>query len=146
VSITGGTDLTLFEVDEAANRIREQADPDANIIVGATFDDSLEGVVRVSVVATGIDNAAAAHQLQGREAVLTEVAAMQRSEDIRIAGPVRGVSPRPTPTLRAREQADLSISAAGSIAPAPAATVRTPRMPRIDELPLPAQNLLRARR
>jgi cell division protein FtsZ len=53
VSISGGKDLTLFEVDEAANRIREQADPDANIIVGATFDNSLEGIVRVSVVATG---------------------------------------------------------------------------------------------
>src|SRR5213594_4614305 len=50
VSITGGRDLTLFEVDEAATRIRDEADPDANIIVGATFDESLEGVVRVSVV------------------------------------------------------------------------------------------------
>jgi cell division protein FtsZ len=62
ISITGGRDLTLFEVDEAASRIREQADPDANIIVGATFDDSLEGTVRVSVVATGIDNTGAGHQ------------------------------------------------------------------------------------
>jgi cell division protein FtsZ len=59
VSITGGRDLTLFEVDEAATRIRDEADPDANIIVGATFDANLEGVVRVSVVATGIDNLAA---------------------------------------------------------------------------------------
>jgi cell division protein FtsZ len=56
ISITGGKDLTLFEVDEATTRIREEADQDANIIVGATFDDSLEGIVRVSVVATGIDN------------------------------------------------------------------------------------------
>ena len=56
ISITGGKDLTLFEVDEAATRIRDEADPDANIIVGATFDESLEGIVRVSVVATGIDN------------------------------------------------------------------------------------------
>ncbi|MCC2111520.1 MAG: cell division protein FtsZ, partial [Hyphomicrobiales bacterium] len=48
-------DLTLFEVDEAATRIREEVDPDANIILGATFDDSLDGIVRVSVVATGID-------------------------------------------------------------------------------------------
>jgi cell division protein FtsZ len=52
ISITGGKDLTLFEVDEAASRIREEADQDANIIVGATLDDSLEGTVRVSVVAT----------------------------------------------------------------------------------------------
>ncbi|KAA5602310.1 cell division protein FtsZ [Blastochloris sulfoviridis] len=55
ISITGGRDLTLYEVDEAATRIREEVDPDANIILGATFDQNLEGIVRVSVVATGID-------------------------------------------------------------------------------------------
>ncbi|WP_099556886.1 cell division protein FtsZ [Hartmannibacter diazotrophicus] len=58
ISITGGKDLTLFEVDEAATRIREEVDQDANIILGATFDDELEGVIRVSVVATGIDQEA----------------------------------------------------------------------------------------
>jgi cell division protein FtsZ len=58
ISITGGRDLTLFEVDEAATRIREEVDQDANIILGATFDEDLEGVIRVSVVATGIDKAA----------------------------------------------------------------------------------------
>lgn len=56
ISITGGRDMTLFEVDEAATRIREEVDTDANIIVGATFDESLDGIFRVSVVATGIDN------------------------------------------------------------------------------------------
>ena len=56
ISITGGRDLTLFEVDEAATRIREEVDPDANIILGATFEESLDGVIRVSVVATGIDS------------------------------------------------------------------------------------------
>jgi cell division protein FtsZ len=55
INITGGSDLTLFELDEAANRIREEVDPDANIIVGSTLDTTLEGVMRVSVVATGID-------------------------------------------------------------------------------------------
>src|SRR5579863_7486291 len=55
ISITGGKDLTLFEVDEAATRIRQEIDEDANIILGATFDSALDGVVRVSVVATGID-------------------------------------------------------------------------------------------
>jgi cell division protein FtsZ len=55
ISITGGRDLTLFEVDEAATRIREEVDQDANIIVGATFDETLDGVIRVSVVATGIE-------------------------------------------------------------------------------------------
>ena len=54
ISITGGKDLTLYEVDESATRIREEVDPEANIILGATFDDTLEGIMRVSVVATGI--------------------------------------------------------------------------------------------
>ena len=59
INITGGYDLTLFELDEAANIIREKVDPDANIIVGSTLDTSMEGTLRVSVVATGIDVAVA---------------------------------------------------------------------------------------
>ncbi|MCU0908389.1 MAG: cell division protein FtsZ, partial [Rhodobacteraceae bacterium] len=55
INITGGYDLTLFELDEAANRIREEVDPDANIIVGSTLDTEMSGKMRVSVVATGID-------------------------------------------------------------------------------------------
>lgn len=55
INVTGGMDMTLFEVDEAANRIRSEVDPDANIMVGATFDEALEGKMRISVVATGID-------------------------------------------------------------------------------------------
>jgi cell division protein FtsZ len=55
INITGGYDLTLFELDEAANRIREEVDPNANIIVGSTLDTELEGKMRVSVVATGIE-------------------------------------------------------------------------------------------
>ncbi|MCF6234144.1 MAG: cell division protein FtsZ [Rhodobacteraceae bacterium] len=55
INITGAHDLTLFELDEAANRIREEVDPEANIIVGSTLDTDMEGVMRVSVVATGID-------------------------------------------------------------------------------------------
>ena len=55
INITGAHDLTLFELDEAANRIREEVDPDANIIVGSTLDTAMEGMMRVSVVATGID-------------------------------------------------------------------------------------------
>ena len=55
INITGGPDMTLFEVDEAANRVREEVDPEANIIFGSTFSDSMEGKIRVSVVATGID-------------------------------------------------------------------------------------------
>jgi cell division protein FtsZ len=85
ISITGGRDLTLFEVDEAATRIREEADQDANIIVGATFDDSLEGIVRVSVVATGIDNTGATSQIQSAERALTELAGKLRNDNGRIA-------------------------------------------------------------
>ena len=55
INITGGMDMTLFEVDEAANRIRSEVDPDATIIFGSAFDEKLEGVMRVSVVATGIE-------------------------------------------------------------------------------------------
>ena len=54
INITGGMDMTLFEVDEAANRIREEVDPEANIIFGSTFDEKLDGMMRVSVVSTGI--------------------------------------------------------------------------------------------
>ncbi len=54
ISISGGPDLTLYEVDEAATRIREEVDPEANIILGATFDETLDGTMRVSVVATGL--------------------------------------------------------------------------------------------
>ncbi|MBT7581746.1 MAG: cell division protein FtsZ, partial [Kordiimonadaceae bacterium] len=55
INITGGMDLTLFEVDEAANRIRSEVDPEANILVGSALDSSLDGKMRVSVVATGIE-------------------------------------------------------------------------------------------
>ena len=55
VNVTGGLDMTLLEVDEAANAISDQVDPDANIIFGAAFDPSLDGKIRVSVVATGMD-------------------------------------------------------------------------------------------
>ncbi len=58
INITGGPDMTLFEVDEAANRIREEVDSEANIIFGSTFNQALEGKIRVSVVATGIDGGA----------------------------------------------------------------------------------------
>jgi cell division protein FtsZ len=58
INITGGDDLTLFEVDQAANRIREEVDEEANIIFGSAIDEALSGRIRVSVVATGIDSPA----------------------------------------------------------------------------------------
>jgi cell division protein FtsZ len=92
ISITGGTDLTLFEVDEAASRIREEVDQNANIIVGATFDESLEGIVRVSVVATGIDNLGMTSQTQPA-GCLTELADRLRNDNRRIADPIERHAP-----------------------------------------------------
>jgi cell division protein FtsZ len=65
LSITGSHDMTLYEVDEAASRVRQEVDPDANIIVGATFDDSLGDAIRVSIVASGMSRADAAQPPAG---------------------------------------------------------------------------------
>jgi len=103
ISITGGNDLTLFEVDEAATRIREEADPNANIIVGANFDESLKGIVRVSVVATGIDNLSQAQQTQPAESLLTELAGRLSNDRRRIADRIERSAPLPqleNPPLR----------------------------------------------
>src|SRR5436305_4090220 len=77
-SNNGGKDLTLYEVDEAATRIREEVDQEANIIVGATFDETLEGIIRVSVVATGIDHIA----MTARPPV--ETRALDHSQKLRV--------------------------------------------------------------
>jgi len=119
ISISGGKDLTLFEVDEAASLIREEADQDANVIVGATFDDSLEGTVRVSVVATGIDNTDVADQIEPRESAVAELAAKLGSDSCRIADSAaspmmaQGVSLRPmtTPSLLDAAQTERSMPA-----------------------------------
>jgi cell division protein FtsZ len=91
ISITGGKDLTLFEVDEAASRIREEVDQNANIIVGATFDESLEGIVRVSVVATGIDNLGTTQPAGS----LTELAVRLRNDNRSIADRIERNAPPP---------------------------------------------------
>src|SRR5215216_866595 len=100
ISITGGRDLTLYELDEAATRIREEVDQDANIIRGATFDENLEGIIRVSVVATGIDQAliTAAPELTATEQKIAEVAERLRAEArARVAqlAPARAAEPAP---------------------------------------------------
>jgi cell division protein FtsZ len=98
ISITGGKDLTLYEVDEAATRIREEVDPDANIIVGATFDESLDGIIRVSVVATGVDvNAAMA-------ARPSAAAQSQAAAPAPVPSRVPGAAPvaRPQPAVEAK--------------------------------------------
>jgi cell division protein FtsZ len=128
--------MTLFEVDEAANRIREEVDSDANIIFGSTFDDALKGRMRVSVVATGI-NVDAAHQRPPRPA-LTVVAQGQRMQ----AQPRAVVAAMAQPitlgqTALAREpmvQAAPAIAAAPAptLAPAPAAVAMAAIEPRIE--------------
>ncbi len=96
INITGGHDLTLFELDEAANRIREEVDQEANIIVGSTLDTGMEGTMRVSVVATGID---------ASEMVL-EVPVPRRSMAEPLA-PVRAATVEETPAV-ASQQAPAS--------------------------------------
>jgi cell division protein FtsZ len=196
ISITGGRDLTLYEVDEAATRIREEVDQDANIIVGATFDENLEGIIRVAVVATGIDQAASGRPAAAPETRLAEIAQklrvdqqrlterVERSELPRAAAPP-AAAPAPAPLSHGVESAARAAVAAAvmpvtsiedvtirpiqpkpSLFPEPAASEppavepalprafippaperpgnRPQRMPRIDELPIPAQNELRA--
>jgi cell division protein FtsZ len=198
ISITGGRDLTLYEVDEAATRIREEVDQDANIIVGATFDENLDGIIRVSVVATGIDHVLAQRPpVAVAEARIAEVAQKLRADKERMAErgeraePPRPAAAAPATVAAAPASVNESIESAKAamaaaimpqgpspdvtirplapkpslfIDPAPAATPeprepeafippqpdrlppRTMRMPRIDELPVPAQNEIRARR
>ncbi|MDD9900192.1 MAG: cell division protein FtsZ [Alphaproteobacteria bacterium] len=90
VNVIGGGDLTLFEIDEAVNRIREEVDPDANIIFGSTLDASFEGKMRVSVVATGIDLIAEGQQPRP---VVQQVQQQQQGESHRRTG--TGLKPSP---------------------------------------------------
>jgi cell division protein FtsZ len=137
ISITGGRDLTLFEVDEAATRIREEVDQDANIIVGATFDESLDGIIRVSVVATGIEqalisrNAAAAATTSAGaspatpENRLADVTAKLRADNARLAEraqkmeaqpPLQAAAATPQRASNSVERATLAAIAA-AVAP-----------------------------
>ncbi|MBV9064237.1 MAG: cell division protein FtsZ [Methylobacteriaceae bacterium] len=188
ISITGGNDLTLYEVDEAASRIRQEVDEEANIILGATFDESLEGVVRVSVVATGIDKpaemtdsalsesriaeaaqrlraqAATRHAEQAAAAAPVVVQAPPAAEPVHPTAPaysapeaaqpvhlnevhIQPAPPRPhyehAPAPRAQEYAP---QAGPFIPPAPEQPIRAPRMPQIEDLPLPVQQQMRIMR
>jgi cell division protein FtsZ len=182
ISITGGRDMTLYELDEAATRIREEVDADANIIVGATYDDALEGIIRVSVVATGID-VVPAEAAQPREAALAEAehrlaAARAAREAMRPAAPTsvplqplltpemlaepapQPVAQDPAVSIRPIQPAPLAfvdpeVPAAPVHEPAPQAFVppapvrpenRGPKMPAIQDLPLPAQRAIEAAR
>ena len=105
-----------------------------NIIVGATFDDTLEGIVRVSVVATGIDNTGVARPLQQQEGALANFAEKLRQDSRRFADRTQQATPI-TPSLLGPAQAEASMA---STAPE---RLRTPRVPRVDEL---TQNEIRA--
>ncbi|ETR78857.1 cell division protein FtsZ [Afipia sp. P52-10] len=138
ISITGGKDLTLFEVDEAATRIREEVDQDANIIVGATFDENLDGIIRVSVVATGIDSVQMAARVKASgtapaaaqaapatpENRLADLTARLRADSAKMAERIAQPQERPAEAMQARapvehERAALAAIAA-AVAPAPA--------------------------
>ncbi|PSC05096.1 cell division protein FtsZ [Alsobacter soli] len=203
ISITGGSDLTLYEVDEAATRIREEVDQDANVIFGATRDDSLEGIVRVSVVATGIESeliekGAAPAMDQGIAEVAERLRTQVRTRHEQMAQaaarsiPRIETQPEPAPIVHAPAPAPqpAPVYVQPEPAPAPAMThndvtlrpmqpkaaayepmaeaprapapepvhqqtafippraeevVRPPRMPRVDELPLPGQRIMQER-
>jgi cell division protein FtsZ len=100
-------------VDEAATRIREEVDQDANIIVGATFDESLEGIIRVSVVATGIDHAAVQRQSQP-EAALKELAGKVRA--VRTADRIER-SPAPAIASTAAHESAAHAAVAAALLP-----------------------------
>ncbi len=190
ISITGGRDMKLYEVDEAATRIREEVDSEANIIVGATFDEALEGTVRVSVVATGIDKPQTTQaEMDETEARIAQVAERLKAEarlrtaapaprqpmmaaepamvpSIETLRPVAAPAPvaisehiriepaQPRPVMAAAPALDLVAPVEPMVAqpesfipPAPErSVVRPTRMPRIEDLPVPAQNQINAQR
>lgn len=112
INITGGYDMTLFELDEAANVIRDKVDQDANIIVGSTLDPDMEGSIRVSVVATGIDAAAAVAEVPSPRR--TMAAPLTQNPVVAPKEPEMAVPPRRTPMPEAR----VNIPSAASAAPA----------------------------
>jgi len=115
INITGGSDLTLFELDEAANRIREEVDPDANIIVGSTLDETLDGMMRVSVVATGIDAAP--------EQVEVPVTRRRLAEPLSHHQAPVAAAPAIQPAYRDEQRAQVAVAA-----PAPAAETHEPSL------------------
>jgi cell division protein FtsZ len=140
ISITGGKDLTLFEVDEAATRIREEVDQDANIIVGATFDESLDGIIRVSVVATGIEQAMIARNANPAAAAapaataapdsrLAELTARLRADNARMAERAQKLEPAAAAPAPAPAQQRQSNNVERAALAAIAAAVAAPEAP-----------------
>ena len=165
ISITGGPDLTLYEVDEAATRIREEVDPEANIILGATFDASLEGTMRVSVVATGLaldagsrskgeSSEIAAEEPQANRPVFgftgkQTIPAPPVKKPVQQPAPMAAramPTPQPQPAPRPVAEADMQEEPAAEPAPQPsrANPPRVQRMPAIEEFPPIAQKQIAA--
>lgn len=138
VNITGGPDMTLYEVDEACNHIRDQVDGDANIIFGSTFDEQLEGRVRVSVVATGIDVEASPHDNVAVAEPIATVRPTPAPQDIKpqltpaVATPSPAPTPAPTPTFTpapAQPAAPVMAPRAQPVTPRPEAAARDQFIP-----------------
>ncbi|MFA6122380.1 MAG: cell division protein FtsZ [Sphingomonas sp.] len=129
VSITGGDDMRLLEVDEAANHIRELVDEDANIIWGSAFNPELEGKIRVSVVATGIEAEARPVAAPAPASRAFSFAAPKKTEDIAaVAAPA--VEPEPAPVVAEPEPVaspndELVLGSEAAVVPEPAAPIRT---------------------
>jgi cell division protein FtsZ len=161
INITGGFDMTLFEVDEAANRIRDEVDPEANIIFGSTFDKQLDGKVRISVVATGIDaeavsqprpaltlvakggrvmSAPASAPVEVPAQQAAAYAGMTRIRDERVP---EIVAQQAAPVMQAQayQQAPLQAAVGGGYAPAPRMPAPQPA-PRIDTAALARASML----
>jgi len=107
INITGGMDMTLFEVDEAANRIRDEVDPEANIIFGSTFDQSLDGRIRISVVATGIESQM---QAQPRPMGVATLSVVANNASPRMAVPAASTG-APTAAVATPAMATASVGA-----------------------------------
>lgn len=152
INITGGNDMTLFEVDEAANRIREEVDPEANIIFGSTFSDAMDGRMRVSVVATGIDvqtasqSPSAAQQAAATAKFIAEpkkpfafaAATAARSEPVRPAQPQTAAQPQVRPAVFEPREMPMNIAPASQPqAPRPQVEQRAGGAVRIERAPEP---------
>ena len=141
INITGGSDLTLYEVDEAASLIRAQVDPDANIIVGSAEDSALDGIVRVSVVATGVENIDGVQPIsiesqtaQPQEAVAEEVFSEETfSVEDELIEEICEV-PAPMPQAPVYQYKQPEIDAPRDYAPQQYAPTPTPQ-PRQEQLP-----------
>jgi cell division protein FtsZ len=140
INITGGHDLTLFELDEAANIIREKVDPDANIIVGSTLDTSMEGRLRVSVVATGIDASAGRAEMPVPRRSMAAPLTLTPMHQTEPASPMPQSAPQPVAAapIELPQALDDELEAGLFDAAASRAEIAAEAAVRADDLPPPA--------